>query len=77
MDKTHRAAIFQSEYDATKEIYHQESKLLNNMEQKLNILLGGYGKKLNQIQHTVEEVFFEFDQKAIEKQVFSQLAQQV
>ena len=47
------------------------------MEQKLNVVLGGYGKKLNQIQHTVEEVFFEFDQKAIEKSVFSQLASQV
>ena len=76
-DKFHRASILQSEYNTKKELYLQDNKNLNTMEQKLNILLGGYGKRLNQIQHSVEEVFFEFDQKAIEKQVFQQLSSQV
>lgn len=60
-----------------KEQYLQENKMIHNLEQKLGILLGGYNKKLNQIQRSVEDVFFEFDQKSIEKDVFSQLAKQV
>lgn len=67
----------QTEYQMKKEQYLQENKMIHNLEQKLGILLGGYNKKLNQIQRSVEDVFFEFDQKSIEKDVFSQLAKQV
>lgn len=74
IDKSHRASILHNEYLLKKDIYLQENKILNGYDQKLNILLGGYGKKLNQTQQTVEEVFFEFDQKSIEKQVFLQLS---
>lgn len=77
MDKSQRSSILQNEYSLKKEIYLNENKILGGYEQKVNVVLGGYGKKLNQTQQNVEEVFFEFDQKSIEKQVFSQLANQV
>lgn len=77
LDKSNRAEILQRDYQVKKELLLQENKMIQNLEQKLGIILGGYGKKLNQIQRSIEDVFFEFDQKSIEKDVFQHLSQQV
>lgn len=47
------------------------------MEKKASVILGGYSKKANQIQHSLSEALKQINQHNIEYEVFSQLYSQV
>ena len=72
LDKSNRAEILQRDYQVKKELLLQENKMIQNLEQKLGIILGGYGKKLNQIQRSIEDVLQDLGQANFDPEFFKQ-----
>ena len=77
LDKKEKNLILKKEFEFNKQNSKNEEKILNVIEQKVGVLLGGYVKKMNLIQKIIEDNYFEIDQKNIEQEVFKKMMEQV